>query len=66
MFSLRARENQFSWEDLAEAVTYCHDRGVKIYFTANIYAHNAKIKPFLEAFKKMYALKPDAYIMSDP
>ncbi len=66
MFSLRARENQFSWEDLAEAVKYCHDRWKKIYFTANIYAHNAKIKPFMEAFKKMYALKPDAYIMSDP
>ncbi|EKE28603.1 MAG: hypothetical protein ACD_3C00040G0004 [uncultured bacterium (gcode 4)] len=66
MFSLRARENQFSWEDLATAVTYCHERWVKIYFTANIYAHNAKIKPFIEAFKKMYALKPDAFIMSDP
>ncbi|EKE29767.1 MAG: Protease [uncultured bacterium (gcode 4)] len=66
MFSLRARENQFSWEDLATAVEYCHERWVKIYFTANIYAHNVKIKPFIEAFKKMYALNPDAYIMSDP
>lgn len=66
MFSLRARENQFSWEDLAEAVEYCHSRWKKIYFTANIYAHNLKIKPFLEAFKKMHSLAPDAYIMSDP
>ena len=66
MFSLRARENQFTWESLAEAVTYCHDRGKKIYFTANIYAHNIKIKPFMAAFAKMQAMKPDAYIMSDP
>lgn len=66
MFSLRARENQFTWEDLAEAVEYCHSRGKKIYFTANIYAHNMKLKPFMAAFEKMYALKPDAYIMSDP
>ncbi|MDD2487188.1 MAG: U32 family peptidase C-terminal domain-containing protein [Candidatus Gracilibacteria bacterium] len=66
MFSLRARENQFSWEDLEEAVKYAHDRSKKIYFTANIYAHNMKIKPFMEAFKKMYAMKPDAFIMSDP
>lgn len=43
MFSLRARENQFTWETLAEAVEYCHSRGKKIYFTANIYAHNMKI-----------------------
>lgn len=66
MFSLRARENQFSWNDLREAVSYCHERWKKIYFTANIYAHNLKIKPFMESFKKMYELKPDAFIMSDP
>ncbi|MDD2516224.1 MAG: U32 family peptidase, partial [Candidatus Gracilibacteria bacterium] len=66
MFSLRARENQFSWEDLEEAVKYCHERGKKIYFTANIYAHNLKIKPFMQAFQKMYDMKPDAFIMSDP
>lgn len=66
MFSLRARENQFSWESLKEWVEYAHSRGKKIYFTANIYAHNFKIKPFMEAFKKMEELKPDAYIMADP
>lgn len=66
MFSLRARENQFTWETLAEGVEYCHARGKKIYFTANIYAHNMKIGPFMKAFEKMDALKPDAYIMSDP
>lgn len=66
MFSLRARENQFSWDTLAEGVEYCHSRGKKIYFTANIYAHNVKIGPFMKAFEKMQALKPDAYIMSDP
>lgn len=66
MFSLRARENQFTWETLAEWVEYCHSRWKKIYFTANIYAHNIKIKPFMAAFERMQALKPDAYIMSDP
>jgi len=66
MFSLRARENQFSWESLKEWVEYAHNFGKKIYFTANIYAHNFKIKPFMEAFKKMEELKPDAYIMADP
>ncbi|PID83717.1 U32 family peptidase [Candidatus Gracilibacteria bacterium] len=66
MFSLRARENQFNWKTLAEGVEYCHSRGKEIYFTANIYAHNMKIAPFMKAFEKMEALKPDAYIMSDP
>ncbi|HRI36538.1 MAG TPA: U32 family peptidase C-terminal domain-containing protein [bacterium] len=66
MFSLRARENQFTWESLAEGVEYTRKLGKKIYFTANIYAHNMKLAPFMKAFEKMYALKPDAYIMSDP
>lgn len=66
MFSLRARTNTFTMETLQEAVEYAHSRNKKIYFTTNIYAHNIKIKPFLVQFKKMYEMKPDAFIMADP
>ena len=66
MFSLRARTNAFTMQTLQEAVDYAHNLGKKIYFTANIYAHNVKIKPFLAQFKKMYDMKPDAFIMADP
>jgi len=66
MFSLRARTNAFTMETLAQAVEYAHSRGKKIYFTANIYAHNIKIKPFMAQFGKMYDMNPDAFIMSDP
>jgi putative protease len=66
MFSLRARTNAFNMETLAEAVKYAHNLGKKIYFTANIYAHNMKIKPFLAQFKKMVDMWPDAFIMADP
>jgi len=67
VYSLRARENKFEkWDFLEEAVKYCHDRGKKIYFTANIFPHNVKIPLFLDAMKKMVAMKPDAFIMADP
>ena len=66
MFSLRARTNAFTMETLAEAVKYAHNLGKKIYFTANIYAHNMKIKPFLAHFRKMVEMWPDAFIMADP
>ena len=66
MFSLRARTNSFTMEQLAEAVEYAHSRWKKIYFTANIYAHNLKVKMFMAHFKKMYEMWPDAFIMSDP
>jgi len=68
MFSLRARTNSFTMDTLKEAVYYVRnlDWNKKIYFTANIYAHNVKIKPFLAQFWKMVDMKPDAFIMADP
>ncbi|MFK7780044.1 MAG: U32 family peptidase C-terminal domain-containing protein [Candidatus Gracilibacteria bacterium] len=66
MFSLRARTNAFTMDTIGDAVEYAHKLGKKIYFTANIYAHNMKIKPFMAQFKKMVKMKPDAFIMADP
>lgn len=68
MFSLRARTNSFTMEQLKDAVSYVRalPGNKKIYFTANIYAHNIKIKPFLAQFRKMVEFGPDAFIMSDP
>lgn len=66
MFSLRARTNAFNMETIKDAVDYAHNLGKKIFFTANIYAHNVKIKPFLAQFKKMVDMWPDAFIMADP
>lgn len=66
MFSLRARTNAFTMETINDAVVYAHNLWKKIYFTANIYAHNFKIKPFMAQFKKMVMMKPDAFIMADP
>jgi len=66
MFSLRARTNAFTMDTLKEAVEYAHNLWKRIYFTANIYAHNLKIKPFMAQFAKMVDMKPDAFIMADP
>jgi len=66
-YSLRARENEiFDIEQVQKAVDYVHGHGKKIYLTCNIYAHNNKINGFMEAMKDMVALKPDAFIMTDP
>lgn len=66
MFSLRARENRFQVDEVAKAVEYAHSLGKKIYLTCNIFAHNVKVDPFLKAFEKMAALKPDGFIIADP
>jgi putative protease len=65
-YSLRTRENEFNVGFLEEATKYCHERGKKIYFTANIFPHNVKIPHFLRAMEKMIKLNPDAFIMADP
>lgn len=65
-FSLRTRENDFRKESLVEAIHYTHELGKQIYLTMNIYAHNTKIKGFMDELERMLQYKPDAMIMSDP
>ena len=40
-FGLRAKAKNFSMEDMKEGIAFAHERGVKVYVTANILAHNA-------------------------
>lgn len=65
-YSLRTRENDFRKESLIEAIAYTHDLGKQIYLTMNIYAHNTKVKGFMNELERMYQYAPDAVIMSDP
>ncbi|MEK2646639.1 U32 family peptidase C-terminal domain-containing protein [Bdellovibrio sp. BCCA] len=66
LFSLRARENEMTFEDLQRGIQFARENGKQIYVTANIFARNLKLKSFRENFKKWVDLKPDAFIMSDP
>lgn len=68
-FGLRARAKNFSIEDMAQGIAFAHARGVKVYVTANIMAHNADLAEVREYFGSLRELKPeppDALIISDP
>ncbi len=65
-FGLRAKAKNFSMEDMAEGIAFAHDRGVKVYVTANILAHNNDLDGAREYFKELKEIKPDALIISDP
>jgi len=65
IYSLRARENGFTKEKIAEGINYAHSLGKKLYLTMNIFAHNNKVSGFLDSFCDMYDLMPDGFIMSD-
>ena len=65
-FGLRAKAKNFSNQDIQEGIAFAHDRGVKVYITANILAHNDDLAGVEEYFQELKELAPDALIISDP
>ena len=65
-FGLRAKAKNFSMEEMAEGIAFAHERGVKVYVTANILTHNDDLAGAEEYFKELKEIKPDALIISDP
>ena len=53
-FGLRAKAKNFSMEDMKAGIAFAHERGVKVYITANILAHNddlAGVEQYFEELK---------------
>lgn len=65
-FSLRAFADNFTAEELRSALSFAHERGKKVYVTANIFAKNTDFKQLEEYFQTLSALKADGVIVSDP
>lgn len=65
-FGLRAKAKNFSLEEMKEGVEFAHARGVKVYVTANILAHNRDLAGVREYFEELKDVGPDALIISDP
>lgn len=65
-FGLRAKAHNFTIEEIKEGVHYCHSHGVKLYVTANIFAHNDDLEGVRTYFKQLKPVGVDALIISDP
>ena len=65
-FSLRAAAENFSVEDMKRGLEFAHNRGKKVYLTANIIPHNSDIKSFEEYISEIAPLGFDAILISDP
>lgn len=64
-YGMRAKCGNFADEELVEAVRFCHERGVKVYVTANVLARTEEIRqmpPFLELCQNAGV---DAFILGD-
>ena len=64
-FSLRVAAENFSPEELAEGVKFAHERGKKVYLTANIIPHNEDIRDYERFLKEYLKTGFDAVILSD-
>lgn len=65
-FSLRAMADNFTNDEILQAVEYAHKRMVKIYVTANIFARNYDLENAGEYFKFLQSANVDAVLITDP
>ncbi|WP_294350878.1 U32 family peptidase [uncultured Clostridium sp.] len=64
--NLRAFSDNFTNEEIAEGVKYCHDRGKKVYVVVNVFARNYDLSGVEEYIKGLYDLGVDAILAGDP
>ena len=65
-YGLRAKAKNFSMEDMHEGLGFAHEKGKKVYVTANITAHDGDLDGVEQYFKELKMIHPDALIISDP
>ncbi len=64
-FSLRAFSDNFSDEEIVEAVKFAHEKNVKIYVTVNIFARNSDFEKAAEYFRFLKKAGVDAVLITD-
>ena len=65
-FGMRAASDNFSDEELVQAVKYCHERSVKLYVTVNVMPREYEIGALPEYLTFLNEkARPDALIISD-
>lgn len=65
-FGLRAKAKNFSLEEMSEGIAFAHEHNVKVYVTANIFAHNEDLDGVRVYLNELKEIGPDAVIVADP
>lgn len=64
-FGMRAAADNFSLDELKEALDYAHERGVKLYLTVNTMPREDEYPALREYLTALQDIKPDALIVAD-
>jgi putative protease len=65
-FGARKFAQNFSDEEIREAIAYAHARGVRVYVTVNILIHDREIPGVAKYLVQLYAMGADAVLVQDP
>ena len=63
-FSLRARANNFTMEDIKEGAEFAHSHNAKVYVTMNIVPHNEDFDSLVDYLHELEEYKVDGIIVS--
>ncbi len=64
-FGMRTACDNFTLEELQEAIEYAHARNKKVYITLNVYALQEQLGLIADFLKKVEPLQPDAFLVAD-
>lgn len=64
-FGMRSAADNFSDEELAAAIAYAHERGVRVYVTVNTAPRDAEYSALAAYLRRLGELAPDALIVAD-
>lgn len=65
-YGLRAKAKNFTPEEMKQGIDFAHSHGVKVYVTANIFAHNEDFNEMSQYFTLLSEMGVDALIIADP
>ena len=64
-FGMRTASDNFTDEELKDAIEYAHTRGVKVYITVNVMPRQYELDAFAEYLEFLAEIRPDALIIAD-
>lgn len=65
-YSLRARNNEFTHENLVMGINEAHQQNKLFFVASNIISPNGKVNTYLKDLEQVIVAGPDALIMADP
>lgn len=65
-FSLRNFSDNFTLDEMRQAIAFAHENGVKVYVACNVYSRSHEQAAIAEFMASLENMDPDAVIVSDP